>query len=144
MNDDMPKMVPMDGMLELVEALIEVVSEENSTLARGLPVAMTGTLKPKIILGRKLEHQVRLVRAGVPLDPDASPALRQQLIERGQVLTTVMDENALRLRAAMISTRRRIDAIMRALREQESRPGPYSASGRQQSTPKPPQGGRLA
>lgn len=144
MNDDMPKIVRMDEMLELVEALIAVVSEENATLERGLPVAMTGTLKPKIMLGRKLEHQVALVRAGVPFDPESSDAIRQRLVDRGQVLTVVMDENVLRLRAAMVSTRRRIDAVMQALREHDARPGPYSSSGRQQSTPTAPLGGRLA
>lgn len=144
MNDGMPKMVPVEGMLELVEALISVVSEENYTLEQGLPVAMTGTLKPKMVLGQRLEHQVSLVRAGVPFDPEASDALRLRLVERGQVLTKVMDENVLRLRSAMVSTRRRIDAVMQALREHDARPGPYSSSGRQKSTPTAPLGGRTA
>lgn len=143
MNDDMPKMVPIDGMLALVEALIEVVGAENEALALGTPVAMTGMLKTKTVLGLKLEHQVRMVRSGVPLDPEAPQALRERLVERGQALTSLMDENATLLRAAMVSTRRRIDAVMRALREQEAPAGPYSASGRRPSANAAPAGGRM-
>ncbi|WEK03289.1 MAG: flagellar protein FlgN [Candidatus Devosia phytovorans] len=144
MNDDMPRIVPVETMLVLVDQLIAVVTEENDALASGAPAALASTMRDKTRLGRELEHHVRLVRSGIPLDPAAPLELRQRLVERGQALTAIMAENADRLRGALVSTRRRVDAIMRALRQQETRPGPYSNTGRLQADSQPSQGGRLA
>lgn len=122
--------ISVAGMIELVEALSALIAEENAQLRTGTPAALVATVKLKIRLASELERHVRVVRAGGLFDGDTDPALRARLIQRGAELQMAMQENAGHLRAAMLSTRRRVDAIMRAFREHEARPGRYDAAGR--------------
>jgi len=57
-------------------------------------------------------------------------ALQQKVLQRIGSLSAAMDENMIRLRAAIAASQRRIDAVMAALREQISDSSPYNANGR--------------
>ncbi len=57
-------------------------------------------------------------------------ALQEKVMGRIACLRASMDENMIRLRAAIEASQRRIDAIMAAIREQISDRSPYSANGR--------------
>jgi hypothetical protein len=120
----------IDLLIELIDALAVLIAEENAQLRLGAPASLAGTLALKVKLGSALERHVRVVRAGGLLNSDTELGLRSHLALRSAALQDVMDENTTRLRAALVSTRRRVDAIMRALRDQDVRPGRYDKSGR--------------
>ena len=117
-------------MIELVNSLAALIAEENAQLRSGVPAAQVATVKLKIKLASELERHVRIIRAGGMFDGSTDPALRATLVQRSAELQMAMQENASHLRAAMLSTRRRVDAIMRAFREHEARPGRYDNAGR--------------
>ena len=128
-------------LIELVDALTMLIEEENTLLRGGAPTSLAATLALKVKLGGELE---RRVRTGM-LNSGGNPVQRMQLARRSVALQAAMAENSANLRAAMLSTRRRVDAIMRALREQETRPGRYDNSGRRLASQHPPatRSGRL-
>lgn len=117
-------------LLKLVDALTAVIVEENHQLREGTPAALAATLGVKAQLAAEFERSVLPIRTGASLATPGNVKLRQELAERGMVLQQAMNENSVRLRAAMVSTRRRVDAIMRALRDADRRAGPYGADGR--------------
>lgn len=119
-----------EHLLKLVDALTAVIVEENHRLAEGTPAALAATLGIKAQLAAEFERSILPIRTGASLTTPANLKLRQQLADRGLLLQQVTNENSVRLRAAMVSTRRRIDAIMRALRDADRRAGPYGADGR--------------
>jgi len=129
--------ITVTGMIELVEALSTLIAEENAQLRAGTPAALVATVKLKIKLASELERHVRTVRAGGLFDGDTDPVLRARLVQRSAELQMAMQENASHLRAAMLSTRRRVDAIMRAFREHEARPGRYDNAGRRTTSRAP-------
>lgn len=132
-------------MLELIDALIEVVGEENRGLARGIPASIAQFVAQKSRLADEFETLVadaklrKLVVGGIEHE------LRSRLVERSSVLRQAMDENLERLNAAIEATRRRVDSVMRALREQMNEHGIYRANGHTQviGTPSRMQGGRV-
>jgi len=56
--------------------------------------------------------------------------LQGRVLTRLEHLSVAMDENATRLRAAIETSQRRIDAVMAAIREQISYNAPYGANDR--------------
>lgn len=126
--------ISMTDMIDLIETLSALIAEENAQLSSGSPASLAGTLKLKLKLGTELERRVRIVRAGGLFNDTTDPVLRERLAQRSAELQTAMQANSAHLRAAMVSTRRRIDAIMRAFREYEARPGRYDSSGRRTLT----------
>ncbi|MGV8854893.1 MAG: hypothetical protein ACOH2L_09585 [Devosia sp.] len=135
-QDDKPAVsaISVQEMIDLVVALASLIAEENEMLRCGAPASLVGTVKLKVKLAGELERHIALMRAGGVFEGDADPELRARLVQRGAELQMAMQENASHLRAAMISTRRRVDAIMRAFREHEARPGRYDNSGRRTLT----------
>lgn len=136
--------IPVGDLIALVDALTQVVGAENEELRRGTPASLSSTLAAKAKLGLALEAQVKRVRAGVPLDDGNLPERRAELGQRSRQLEALMDENRARLRQAMTATRLRINAVMRALREHETRASAYSKDGAAQArATQPPRSGRL-
>ena len=132
-------------MLELIDALIQVVGEENRGLAKGIPASLAQFVGTKGALADEFEALVADARLRTVVLGSVEPALRDRLIERSAVLRREMDENLQRLSAAIEATRRRVDAIMRALREQVSEHGIYRANGQTQAyaTPSHMHAGRV-
>jgi hypothetical protein len=56
--------------------------------------------------------------------------MQQKVLARIEALRLAMDENMVRLRAAIEASQRRIDAVMSAIRAQISDNSSYGASGR--------------
>lgn len=127
--------IPVGDLIALVDALTLVVGAENTELERGTPASLSSTLAAKARLGLALEAHVKRVRAGVPLDDGDVPERRAELGARSRQLEALMDENRARLRQAMTATRLRINAVMRALREHETRASAYSKDGAAQARP---------
>jgi hypothetical protein len=120
----------IEDLLKLIDALIAVVSEENAALAKGLPASQSRHTQMKIQLGDQFEKWVVDVSMRKVLLCSPNRALQQKVLQRIGSLSAAMDENVVRLRAAIAASQRRIDAVMAALREQISESSPYNAKGR--------------
>ena len=119
-------------IIELIDDLIIIIGEENQELATGVPASLSRAMSDKATLGAQLERWVDDVRNGVIVVARAAPSLRKRLENRTAVLDRAMNENMARLRAAIEATRGRVDAVMRAIREQGETEGAYRANGRMQ------------
>jgi hypothetical protein len=117
-------------LIELIDALIEVVREENIALAMGLPASQSRHTELKSRLAEYFEIWVGEVSARRVKLTTADAALQASFATRIECLRHSMDENVLRLRAAIDASQRRIEAVMAAIRAQISDVSPYGASGR--------------
>ncbi len=117
-------------MIELIRNLTEVLEAENALLARNLPASVAATAAAKAELAGELGRLVDdpdLGRRAAALTGEKRLLLLHQ-IERAQSAST---ENLTRLAAAIEATRRRVAAVMAAIREQVSTRGPvYGGNGR--------------
>jgi hypothetical protein len=129
-----PSLVPdgqrIEDLVELIDALIDVVTEENIALAMGLPASQSRHTERKLHLADQFELWVKEVSMRHLLLHACSNPLQLKVLGRIEQLRVSMDENMTRLRAAIEASQRRIDAVMAAIREQISDNSPYSANGR--------------
>lgn len=128
-----PAMHPGGGiedLAELIERLIDVVTEENIALAMGLPASQSRHTAQKLELSELFEAWVREADRKNKLLGTPNRTLQGKILARLEALRLVMDENVTRLRAAIEASQRRIDAVMSAIREQVADHSPYGANGR--------------
>jgi hypothetical protein len=120
----------IEDLSDLIDALIDVVVEENIALAMGLPASQSRLTQQKLVLADQFERWVAdaPMRRILLAAPDR--AMQQKVLLRIESLRQATDENMIRLRAAIEASQRRIDAIMAAAREQITGNSPYNASGR--------------
>jgi hypothetical protein len=111
----------VDGKLRqiivLLDELIVVIGEENWSLSAGVPASLSQSVGRKTQLAERLESWCDAMRRGEIDMRLSEPALLAILIERLRTLRAAMDKNTSLIRHAMLATRRRINAIMQALRE---------------------------
>lgn len=126
--------VGVAAVVDLVDRLIEVIEAENDELARGLPAAASIDGRDKARLADELRD--RLAAGFDRATIAAAPAeLRSRMVERVRLLERRTRENSTRLEAAITATRRRVDAVMRAIRTEMARNGhAYGANGRLPAT----------
>ncbi len=117
-------------LVALIDALIEVVREENAALAIGLPASQSRHTELKTRLAVRFEAWVADVKARRLRLHSPDQALQDRFLGRIECLRLSMEENVIRLRAAIEASQRRIDAVMAAIREQISDVSPYAANGR--------------
>jgi hypothetical protein len=120
----------IQDLIELVDALIDVVTEENIALAMGLPASQSRHTARKLELADLFEMWVKEVSMKNLLLHTPNRPLQQKVLGRIDRLRISTDENMTRLRAAIEASQRRIDAVMNAIRAQISDNSPYGASGR--------------
>lgn len=119
------------AMLSLLDEMIVVIAEENALMATGIPGSTSPVVARKRALAESFSRWIAALRSGEVELTRADRALRTRLIEKNEVLRREMEANVGSLRASMAATRRRIDAIMRAIREQAAPPpSRYGANGR--------------
>jgi len=119
----------IECLVELIDALVNVVVEENISLAMGLPASQLHTQR-KVALADEFEQWVADVSMRRLLLFTSDRALQENVVRRIECLHTSMAENMIRLRAAIEASQRRIDAVMAAIREQISDSSPYNSNGR--------------
>ena len=117
-------------IVTLIDAMTEVIREENALLAEGVPASRTEAVGRKASLAAELEQWTLAVRERKLRLEQADPELRGWMKRRGADLQAEMNENVTRLEAAIQASRRRIEAVMRAMREQVTDRGGYQANGR--------------
>jgi hypothetical protein len=120
----------IEDLIELIDALIDVVTEENIALAMGLPASQSRHTQRKLQLADLFEKWVKEAPMRNLLLQTPNRPLQHKVLARIDDLRRSMDENMTRLRAAIEASQRRIDAVMAAIREQISDNSPYGASGR--------------
>ena len=120
----------IENLIELIDALIDVVTEENIALAMGLPASQSRHTQRKLELADLFEMWVKEVAMKNLLLHTPDRPLQRKVLTRIDDLRGAMDENMTRLRAAIEASQRRIDAVMSAIRAQISDNSPYGASGR--------------
>lgn len=119
------------ALLALLDDMILVIAEENALMAAGIPGSTSPVVARKRDLADALSRWIAALRSGEIVLGRADRTLRARLLEKNEVLRRQMDANVGSLRASMAATRRRIDAIMRAIREQSApAPSRYGANGR--------------
>jgi uncharacterized NAD(P)/FAD-binding protein YdhS len=122
--------VRIEHLIALIDELTAVVAAENMSLAQGLPASRSKQIARKTELAEIFEKWVREIsekRISVQTNDEK---LRSTFAERLRQLQAAMDENIIRLRAAITASKRRIDAVMSVIREQVSDANPYTSSGR--------------
>lgn len=112
-----PSQPTIEHMLDLVQQLIDVIGEENRLLARGIPASMTTLTATKTRLAVQLD---RCMAGGDARSwaAEADPEQRLLLFDRISRAEQAVSENVTRLGAAIEATRRRVRAVMAALRGQ--------------------------
>lgn len=113
----------------LVDELIILVEEENRSLARGMPASLSNSTARKTALAEDVERWALHVQRHNLGSAVADRAMRERLVERIRTLNIVMDENVNRLRQAIAASQRRVDAIMRAIREDVASRATYGQNG---------------
>ncbi len=120
-------------LVELIDELIVVVVEENTWLAQGLPASRSKQISRKVELSDLLKSWVDEITSEEVSIRTSDEHLRLMFAERMDLLKVNMDENIVQLRAAIETSRRRIDAVMSAIREQVMSSSPYTPLGRANS-----------
>jgi hypothetical protein len=118
------------GVIGTVEELIQVIEAENRLLERGMPASLSRSTERKSSLAAILAAALadEAGRAAVRALPE--PA-RTRLAQRIGMAQHLADENSARLEAAMRASRRRIAAVMAAVRDHARREAAgYAANGR--------------
>lgn len=121
-------------VIDLLEELHGLIATENSLLAGGLPASLARTVARKTQLASELDSWLEAMRSGA-LDKGSEPEDLAQLVSRLQSLRVLMGENTLAIKRSMEATSRRIDGIMRALRDQPRQAGVYGGKAPANSAP---------
>ena len=106
-------------VIALLDELVSIIGQENRSLLAGLPASLAQLVARKTHLAVELDRWLAAMRRGELGEPGDEPALLATLVERLRSLRALMEVNTALIRKAMRATRRRIDAIMQALRSTE-------------------------
>jgi hypothetical protein len=123
----------IEQLVEVIDELIHVLVEENEWLARGLPASRSEQISRKVELAETLKCWVDEVTSDKVSIHVGDGKLRAKLTQRMDVLKLETEQNIVRLRGAIEASRRRIDAVMAAIREQVGKSSSYSCVGRASS-----------
>ena len=125
----------LEDLVELIDCLIDVITEENIALAMGLPASQSQHTARKLELSELFERWVKDVSLHNRLLRTPDRQLQAKVLARIEQLRVSMDENVTRLRAAIEASQRRIDVVMAAIREQMAGNSPYGSNGRISAQP---------
>jgi hypothetical protein len=129
---------PVVGMLKVMDDLCELLREENERLSEGLPAKLSLNTARKIDLTRTYGQlreamEQRAEEQGVR----QVAQMREQMLSTAGVLDGLARENTRRIEIAITASRRRINAVMQAIRDLADEDRPYSDAGIRASGPAP-------
>jgi len=116
-------------LLEIVTELALVMDEENRLLAEGMPAGLVGTVARKTELTADYAGLWEAVRTGLSQTLAADPEFAETLTQAVGDLREIATENVARLEAAMVASRRRVEAALSALRDEAGVGRPYGSDG---------------
>ena len=118
-----PALVVLDG---LIDELTEVIDSENALLAEGMPASLAGVTGRKSNLALRIQEDLAALGASGAIAGDD----RAYFEERVALVQAKAKENLSRLAGAIGASRRRIAAVVAAVRESEAeRPSTYGRPG---------------
>jgi hypothetical protein len=120
------------AVIDLMQRMTLVIEEENRILSQGMPASLASTSARKNELADQFERWANRVRTAQIEIGRVDTEMRAKLLESTKALRAVMEQNVVWLRIAMEASRRRVEAVMNAIREQISSNSPYGANGRVQ------------
>lgn len=121
----------VEALIDVMADLSEVLRAENDLLRQGMPAALAQLTDRKNELAQEYAHLLKLALA----DRDNvtavvnSRAWRAKVVDVSEEFHAVSQENLTRLDAAMFATRRRIEAVMSAIRRRDREGGNYRRNG---------------
>lgn len=116
-------------LLAVVRELCLVMQEENEQLARRVPAGLTVVIERKIALSEEYERLWRELLGAGPEKLANCPEVVRELVASVGSLRKLTEENMNRLESAAAASRRRIEAVMEAIRSEESKVRGYGANG---------------
>ena len=134
----------LSQMIRLLDELHDVVRAENRLLATGLPASLAQTVARKTELANQLDGWLDVMRRGELIGDVSRPEDLATLIARLHSLRALMGENTLQIKRSMEASRRRIDAIMKALRHDGRPAGGYGADSLRHAPANQSASGRIA
>jgi hypothetical protein len=124
-----PVVADFIGVMGQLTALME---EENAFLSRGMPATLLVSTQRKGALSAEYGMlSAELTSGTVKSQLISDPRLQEMLVESGAMLCALSEENRQLLENALSATRRRVDAVMEAVRAHDhaaSRDRPTSGS----------------
>ncbi|MCM5560202.1 flagellar protein FlgN [Pleomorphomonas sp. JP5] len=107
---DMGRFAELD---RLIDQLISIIDDENALLASGMPASLAATTGTKSNLAGSIEERLRALGDAGPVSPEE----RAYLDERITLVQSKAKDNLSRLAGAIGASRRRIAAVVAAVRE---------------------------
>ena len=112
-------------LFDVIDELSDIIAAENDLLGRGMPAALSefGDLKNALAESfQDLSAEVMVEHAqALAADPDTA----RRLVEAGNALKRLTGENLDRLSSAIDASRRRIDAVMAAIKAHDQEHSTY-------------------
>jgi hypothetical protein len=106
----------LDNFVGVMGKLKAIIENENEFLERGLPATLLATTKRKSVLSREYGSlSSELLDSSVD-QLLADPELQVKLVAAGAELQAMTTENRALLERALFASRRRVDAVMDAVR----------------------------
>ncbi|MGE5517947.1 MAG: flagellar protein FlgN [Bacteroidota bacterium] len=118
-----------EHLLLVIAELTDVITEENTVMAEGMPAAVVATVDRKLELSDTYEELYAELADNRAEILAQDPEFATKLMEAVLLLREVTAENLTRLDAAMTASKRRVEAVMAAMRSAARESAPYSAKG---------------
>ncbi|WP_417694028.1 hypothetical protein [Roseibium sp.] len=130
-----PEMIAqLDGsvmrMIGVATELTSLAIEETERLQAGKPEPIDDILLRKRELVDEYEKWIKTMARQQQILMHANPTLFEQLLQCNRELTDALSENKATLKKAMTVSKRRVETIMRAIREESTVPTAYANNGR--------------
>lgn len=116
-------------LMSVIAELTDVILEENAVMAEGIPAAVMATVDRKLELSDLYEDLLAEMVETKPACLTSDPELARKLMDAVLELRQATQENLVRLEAAMNASKRRVEAVMAAMRSEARVDSPYSAKG---------------
>lgn len=117
------------ALLDTIAELTRIIAEENRSLAQGFPAGLSATSERKTELAAEYaELWAELGADGVGLLAD-DPDFAHVLMDAVSRLRHTTRENLARLEAAVTASRRRVEAVLDALRQDARAGSSYGVKG---------------
>lgn len=128
----------IDNAIRVSEDLLAITEEENRRLASGRPATIDDLLECKRKLVGEMEAFLKQFKAQSNIFLLASPKKFTELQMSNERLTLALSSNSQNLVRALTASRRRVETIMRAIREKQAANTGYDNRGGYGATPSHP------
>lgn len=129
---------PVLSMLRVMDDLCDLLREENELLSEGLPARLSLKTDRKLALTREYgQLREAMVQTAEVQGARHVSELREQLLSAAGVLDGLARENTRRIEVAINASRRRINAVMQAIRDISEEDRPYCEAGVKAGGPAP-------